>query len=217
MQALIDVIRAVFERVVAVPMPWRALLVALAGFALLYLEFRVTSLLRRALGRAMPAAGIVDFVAQLLIVVSIVGALLWGSWQTWQVTEPLVMVSPAGRYVRLARVWWQAFSEFARTQDRQPVGPGGTPSPSRLRTPSPTARLNRIGSTVTPTSPSGTESFRRTHVVEEGDTLLKISQEYTVTVEELIDANRATYPSLVTNPERLQPGWELIIPEADNE
>lgn len=50
------------------------------------------------------------------------------------------------------------------------------------------------------------------YVVQKGDALSKIAQRNNVTVQALVDANRAAYPCLTTNPACLQVGWTLTIP-----
>ncbi len=48
--------------------------------------------------------------------------------------------------------------------------------------------------------------------VQSGDTLNRIAQRAGVSVQQLVDANRATYPQLATNPNALQVGWRLALP-----
>ncbi|MEG4997125.1 tetratricopeptide repeat protein [Microcoleus sp. B4-D4] len=51
------------------------------------------------------------------------------------------------------------------------------------------------------------------HTVQSGDTLSKIAQNYSVSVQIIVSANRETYPTLVTNPNRIEVGWKLKIPQ----
>lgn len=48
--------------------------------------------------------------------------------------------------------------------------------------------------------------------VQSGDTLSRIAQRNGVSVQQLVDANRTTYPQLATNPNALQVGWRLSLP-----
>jgi hypothetical protein len=87
-------------------------------------------------------------------------------------------------------------------------GVGQTPPPAptatRPRQAPPTATRLR----PTPTAASAYEIY----VVQEGDSLSKIAKSFGVTVEDLIEANRAKYPSLVTDRSAIEIGWELHIP-----
>jgi hypothetical protein len=49
------------------------------------------------------------------------------------------------------------------------------------------------------------------YTVHRGDTLGRIAVRFGTTVEALVAANAATYPSLRTNPGRIQPGWQLRV------
>ena len=46
-----------------------------------------------------------------------------------------------------------------------------------------------------------------------GDSLGKIAQNHGVSMRKIISANRETYPSLITNPDRIEIGWQLKIPQ----
>ncbi len=52
----------------------------------------------------------------------------------------------------------------------------------------------------------------RTYTVQNGDTLQRIAQKNQTTVPALVQLNKDRYPSLVTNPGGLNPGWQLQIP-----
>jgi LysM repeat protein len=49
--------------------------------------------------------------------------------------------------------------------------------------------------------------------IKYGDSLGKISQNYGVSMKKIISANRVTYPKLVNNPDRIEIGWQLKIPQ----
>ncbi|MEW6432390.1 MAG: LysM domain-containing protein [Myxococcota bacterium] len=67
---------------------------------------------------------------------------------------------------------------------------------------------NRPATTPTPTTSSGGGSYK----IQSGDTLSKIAQRHGVTVQQLVDANKARYPGLATNANAIQVGWSLTIP-----
>jgi len=49
------------------------------------------------------------------------------------------------------------------------------------------------------------------YTVQAGDTLQAIAARYNTTVSEIVQLNKDRYPSLVTNPKSLRPGWELQL------
>jgi len=51
-----------------------------------------------------------------------------------------------------------------------------------------------------------------TYVVQRGDSLIKIARKAGVTVQALVETNKATYPCLATKPTCLQIGWVLTLP-----
>ncbi len=51
------------------------------------------------------------------------------------------------------------------------------------------------------------------HVVQSGESFSKIAQYYGVSMQEIISANRETFPSLVTNPDNIEVNWKLKIPQ----
>ncbi len=51
------------------------------------------------------------------------------------------------------------------------------------------------------------------HQVKSGDYLSKIARSYNVSASDIISSNRETYPTLVTNPNRIEVGWKLKIPQ----
>lgn len=87
------------------------------------------------------------------------------------------------------------------------VGPTAPPTPTATRPPqtfTPTA-------TRPPQTPPATSTYE-VYVVQEGDSLSKIAKRFGITVEDLIEANKARYPSLVTDRSIIEVGWELRIP-----
>jgi serine/threonine protein kinase len=51
------------------------------------------------------------------------------------------------------------------------------------------------------------------YIVQQGDTLGKISVRFGVSVEAIVERNVASYPELLTNPDQLTIDWELCIPQ----
>lgn len=51
------------------------------------------------------------------------------------------------------------------------------------------------------------------YVVQDGESLSKIAKNYGVSMQEIISANRETFPSLVNNPDNIETGWKLKIPQ----
>lgn len=52
-----------------------------------------------------------------------------------------------------------------------------------------------------------------TYTVGRGDSLSKIAQRHGVSMQVIVSANRETYPSLITNPDAIEVGWRLKIPQ----
>jgi len=81
----------------------------------------------------------------------------------------------------------------------------------------PTPAATKPSQTFTPPAtrppqiPTATSAYE-VYVVQEGDSLSKIAKRFGVTVEDLIEANKARYPSLVTDRSIIEVGWELRIP-----
>jgi peptidoglycan/xylan/chitin deacetylase (PgdA/CDA1 family) len=61
-------------------------------------------------------------------------------------------------------------------------------------------------SAPTPLPPSGT-----TYIVRAGDTLAAIARAYATTVDQLRQWNAERHPSLETDPNVIEPGWELVV------
>ena len=51
----------------------------------------------------------------------------------------------------------------------------------------------------------------RTYTVKAGDALYKIAAAHNVTTQQLIDWNKSNYPSLVSDPGLIRPGWTLYV------
>jgi len=51
------------------------------------------------------------------------------------------------------------------------------------------------------------------YTAKPGDSLSGIAQEYGISTQVIISANRETYPTLATNPDRIEIGWKLKIPQ----
>jgi peptidoglycan/xylan/chitin deacetylase (PgdA/CDA1 family) len=86
-------------------------------------------------------------------------------------------------------------------------GPVATNSASRpasaTREPSASARASQ---TTRPSDQPGS-----TYIVIRGDTLFAIASSHATTVEQLQAWNAERYPSLATDPNGLEPGWELTV------
>ena len=89
-----------------------------------------------------------------------------------------------------------------------PTDVPGTPSASETDSPGPTPTGEATGEpTVEPTATPA----MRTYTVRAGDTLSSIARAWDTTVEQLQAWNAERYPSLATNPNVVEPGWELIV------
>ena len=87
----------------------------------------------------------------------------------------------------------------------RPLSPVASPSPQRAATATAPGAAPTVAPTPSPTRVTGTVPGQK-YVVQPGDTLVAIAEEFGVTVQELIDANG------LTNPDVLRVGQELIIP-----
>lgn len=67
-----------------------------------------------------------------------------------------------------------------------------------------------LGST-SPVSGPAAHACRAVHTVVPGDTLSGLAATYDTSVSALVAANQARYPSLATNPNYLEVGWQLCI------
>lgn len=91
----------------------------------------------------------------------------------------------------------------------QPAGEEAPPAPQPTVTP---AALEEGTATVTPTAtasplPPTATATPRVHVVQPGDNLTRIAQQYGVSVDAIIQANR------LDNAHRIHPGQRLVIPD----
>lgn len=55
-----------------------------------------------------------------------------------------------------------------------------------------------------------------TYTVKSGDSLSAIARQHGTSLQALIDANSARYPTLATNPGAIQVGWQLALPNGAN-
>jgi hypothetical protein len=94
--------------------------------------------------------------------------------------------------------------------------PAPTPAPTKPAvTPTPTPAPNPGADAAAPTPPSTTPKFK-THKVGRGDTLWGLAAKYLgdgSKYPEIIEFNKAKYPSLAKNPNLIIDGWILAIPE----
>jgi peptidoglycan/xylan/chitin deacetylase (PgdA/CDA1 family) len=81
----------------------------------------------------------------------------------------------------------------------QPGGRTFSPAPSGSGDPRPSA------------SPGSTPAAGTTYAVRSGDTLSSIARAYATTTAQLQAWNSDAYPSLLTNPSVIEPGWVLIV------
>ena len=75
---------------------------------------------------------------------------------------------------------------------------------------SPSASEQPIPSETAVASASPSQGFA-TYTVQPGDTLTSIARDWGTTVAQLQAWNGEAYPSLITNPNALQAGWELVV------
>lgn len=90
---------------------------------------------------------------------------------------------------------------------------GSSPTPSVApATPSPSAASPTPGAaTPSPSSAPSATPAATVYVVRSGDTLSSIARAWGTTVAQLQAWNADRYPSLMTQPNVLEPGWELIV------
>jgi peptidoglycan/xylan/chitin deacetylase (PgdA/CDA1 family) len=81
-------------------------------------------------------------------------------------------------------------------------------TPTRAASPSTSATARATGSpTPSETAPTG----GTTYTVQPGDTLFSIAARFGTTVAAIQELNADRYPALVTQPERLESGWTLVV------
>ena len=96
-----------------------------------------------------------------------------------------------------------------------PTGAGGTVAPSASASASPS-----VSATASPTSnaspaptaaPTASAGGDGTYTVRRGDSLAQIARAHGTSTEQLQAWNQGRYPSLVTNPNVIEPGWVLVV------
>ena len=194
---------------------------------LLLPEFWITSQLRRWGRRPLPGAyAFGDFIGWTIkasrwlmwgaVVVVSVGIITW-------YTRPSIGDTTLTLYIDRGIAWWYSLEGWVLTNewaplDRAPsviergstspvtsgdaVTPRATVVPRTTATPAPGPRR-------TPTATGAHQIY----VVKPDDSLSKIAKRFGVTVEDLIEANKARYPSLATDRSTIGIGWELRIPK----
>lgn len=75
----------------------------------------------------------------------------------------------------------------------------------------PTVAANGDGSESTPEAGDNAGGGEQTYVIQPGDTLNAIAQQFGVTVEAIVEANE------ITDPDRIQPDDEILIPVSADE
>ena len=94
--------------------------------------------------------------------------------------------------------------------------PAASPSVSASALPpggatwSPTPSASDAPPSITP-APTASQTTGTTYTVRPGDSLSSIARAYGTTVEQLQAWNGERYPSLVTNPNVIEPGWVLVV------
>lgn len=125
------------------------------------------------------------------------------------------MRPPAGLAVLLAIV----VALSACTSGVSPTPSGSEAPSSSSSAPSATAEGSATPSATVSASPSapptgtpGETPFEgTTYTVRSGDTLAGIARAFGTTLEQLQAWNAELYPTLATNPNAIEPGWELIV------
>ena len=88
----------------------------------------------------------------------------------------------------------------------------GTPPPSGTADPSVSPEPTPSGTPTAPTAtPSESPVEGTVYTVRSGDSLAAIARSFGTTVEQLQAWNADRYPTLSTNPNVIEPGWELIV------
>ena len=224
-------IKTVWQVLPTIPMPWRtgAIIggIIVGAYLLLYAEFHLTTWLRQMGRRPIPGTylfgGLIKWVVRLsrwALVLWLIGIVLWYAWL-------FVSQTPLESYLHQGEEWWIAVEKFMRTGEWMPpppanelphtivpntVVPTSTISPGTIVSRTPTRQPSTTPQTPI-RQPSTTSKPEVYHVVEAGDSLSEIAQRYQVTVQNLIEANKDAYPSLVTNPRTIRVGWHLRIPQ----
>ncbi len=222
-------IRAIWQIMLLMPMPWRAALTIGATIILGYQvirrllplfllpEFWITSLLRRLGLRPLP--GTYTFGEFICWTIRASRWLAWGAVVVagigiiaWYARPSMGDITLAG-YIDRGITRWYSLEGWVLTGEWAPLPTSmedrpTKPFPSRT-TPMPKATATRTPRPTRTLTPAAYEIY----VVQEGDSLSKIAKRFGVTVEDIVKANRTKYPSLVTDPASIEIGWELLIPQ----
>jgi len=224
-----DAIRAIWQILLLVPMPWRAALTIGATIVLGYQivrrllplsllpEFWITSQLRRLGSRPLPGTyAFGEFIGWAIqasrwlawggVMVAGIGIIAWYA-------RPSMDDTMLAGYVDQGITRWYSLEGWVLTGKWVPLpmsmeNLAPKPAPSRT-TPTPKATATRTPRPTRTLTPAAYEIY----VVQEGDYLSKIAKRFGVTVEDIVEANRKKYPSLVTDPGSIEIGWELLIPQ----
>jgi LysM repeat protein len=87
--------------------------------------------------------------------------------------------------------------------------PAGTVTPDGTATTEATADVEVIATPTQVPPPSGPVSY----TVKAGDTLGEIAKAFGTTVDSIVSANSGTYSSLASNPNAIEVGWVLTLPD----
>ena len=213
-----SLVRAFLRLALGIPMPWRSAVMVVAMLVVLYLEFVLTTALRRLVHRATPGARLLGPLLRLSILLAML------TTTNWALQGPLasslgktIDSGSLGPPVRTAREWSgkiaSAVIRFAGVTEST-TKPEPWPGASATATP----RGQSIPKSATqPASRStvGGTAGSVTYVVQRGDTLNEIAKRFGVTARDIIEANRTQHPGLAENPALLRTGWVLEIPAAE--
>ena len=94
------------------PMPWRSILLLAAVCLLLYVEYRVTTLLRRMKRRPLPGTRLFGVAARASIVFLVLSLVRWGAGLIWVHLRPHVLESEIGSWVIRAEEWITTITAF---------------------------------------------------------------------------------------------------------
>lgn len=124
------------------------------------------------------------------------------------------MPRAAGPPILLALLVILGACTTAESPSREPSASIAPPAPTPATTldasesPDPTASATPSGPSTTP---SETPTDGTLYTVRGGDSLAAIARSFGTSVEQLQAWNADRYPSLATNPNAIEPGWELIV------
>ena len=233
-----DAIRAIWGVLLLVPMPWRAGfvigIVAIGGYQalrrllplLLLPEFWITNQLRRLGRRPLPGTyAFGDFIGWTIKAsrwMVWAGVMVAGAGITSWYVRPSLEDTTLARYIDQSVTWWYSLEGWALTGEwalpAYATPPGGSRSsfsnPARsTATPALTVtpRANALPTRKPTRIPTLTSRYT-IYIVQPGDSLSKIAKWFGVSVEDLVKANQSKYPSLITDPDSVEVGWQLRIP-----